>query len=216
VIAAGFAATFAESISMGAVAYTSTLAEHDHYRAELERGLEGYDAGHRYLLEARATEPNLAGILGPLTDSLEPAAGYERAIEALLGARLQALCVAEPEAAGPILDLLAAAARGRATLVAARAAWNGAAAWPEAVASALRDRVRALPDDVRPRVRGPAGDLVTPARHAELVGRLLGDGVVVEDLGAALALAPHLPPPFAIATSNAGSSNVPTSSVVPP
>ena len=35
VIAAGFAATFAESISMGAVAYTSTLADHDHYRAEL-------------------------------------------------------------------------------------------------------------------------------------------------------------------------------------
>lgn len=37
VIAAGFAATFAESISMAAVAYTSTLAEHDHYRAQLER-----------------------------------------------------------------------------------------------------------------------------------------------------------------------------------
>lgn len=37
VIAAGFAATFAESISMGAVAYTSTLADHDHYRSELER-----------------------------------------------------------------------------------------------------------------------------------------------------------------------------------
>lgn len=37
VIAGGFAATFAESISMGAVAYTSTVADHDHYRAELER-----------------------------------------------------------------------------------------------------------------------------------------------------------------------------------
>jgi VIT1/CCC1 family predicted Fe2+/Mn2+ transporter len=37
VLAAGFAATFAESISMGAVAYTSTLAAHDHYRVELER-----------------------------------------------------------------------------------------------------------------------------------------------------------------------------------
>lgn len=37
VIAGGLAATFAESISMGAVAYTSTLAEHDHYRSELER-----------------------------------------------------------------------------------------------------------------------------------------------------------------------------------
>ncbi|MEP7356888.1 MAG: VIT1/CCC1 transporter family protein [Anaerolineales bacterium] len=37
VLAAGLAATFAESISMGAVAYTSTLAEHDHYRVELAR-----------------------------------------------------------------------------------------------------------------------------------------------------------------------------------
>ena len=37
VIAAGLAATFAESISMGAVAYTSTLAENDLYLSERER-----------------------------------------------------------------------------------------------------------------------------------------------------------------------------------
>src|SRR5688572_18778159 len=37
VIAAGLAATFAESISMGAVAYTSTLAEDDLYLSEKER-----------------------------------------------------------------------------------------------------------------------------------------------------------------------------------
>lgn len=37
VIAAGLAATFAESISMAAVAYTSSVAEADHYKAELER-----------------------------------------------------------------------------------------------------------------------------------------------------------------------------------
>jgi predicted membrane protein (TIGR00267 family) len=37
VIAAGLAAAIAESISMGAVAYTSTLAAHDHYRVEHER-----------------------------------------------------------------------------------------------------------------------------------------------------------------------------------
>jgi VIT1/CCC1 family predicted Fe2+/Mn2+ transporter len=36
-IAAALAATFAESVSMGAVAYTSSLAERDHYRKELER-----------------------------------------------------------------------------------------------------------------------------------------------------------------------------------
>jgi len=37
VIAAGLAATFAESISMGAVAYTSTLAVNDLYHSERER-----------------------------------------------------------------------------------------------------------------------------------------------------------------------------------
>ena len=37
VIIAGLAATFAESISMGAVAYTSTKAEKDYYQKELQR-----------------------------------------------------------------------------------------------------------------------------------------------------------------------------------
>ena len=40
VLAGGLAATFAESISMGAVAYTSTLARRDHYLAERQRELE--------------------------------------------------------------------------------------------------------------------------------------------------------------------------------
>src|SRR5205809_1181380 len=40
VLAGGLAATFAESISMGAVAYTSTLARRDHYLAERGRELE--------------------------------------------------------------------------------------------------------------------------------------------------------------------------------
>ncbi len=37
VLAAGLAATFAESISMAAVAYTSKIAERDYYKSELER-----------------------------------------------------------------------------------------------------------------------------------------------------------------------------------
>jgi len=37
ILAGGLAATFAESISMGAVAYTSTLARRDHYLAEVRR-----------------------------------------------------------------------------------------------------------------------------------------------------------------------------------
>src|SRR5512139_26072 len=39
VLVAGLAATFAESVSMGAVAFTSTLAEADYYDSELEREL---------------------------------------------------------------------------------------------------------------------------------------------------------------------------------
>ena len=37
ILAGGLAATFAESISMGAVAYTSTVARRDHYLSEVER-----------------------------------------------------------------------------------------------------------------------------------------------------------------------------------
>lgn len=44
VIIAGLAATFAESISMGAVAYTSRLAEADYYQSELER--ERFEIDH--------------------------------------------------------------------------------------------------------------------------------------------------------------------------
>jgi vacuolar iron transporter family protein len=48
VLVAGLATTFAESISMGAVAYTTTLADADHYQSEQERE-------YRHILEA----PNL-------------------------------------------------------------------------------------------------------------------------------------------------------------
>lgn len=44
IIVAGLAATFAESISMAAVAYTSKIAEADYYQSELER--EKYEIDH--------------------------------------------------------------------------------------------------------------------------------------------------------------------------
>ena len=43
VLVAGLAATFAESVSMGAVAYTSTLADADYYDSELEREMRHID-----------------------------------------------------------------------------------------------------------------------------------------------------------------------------
>jgi len=44
VLVAGLAATFAESVSMGAVAYTSTLADADFYESEREREYRHVDA----------------------------------------------------------------------------------------------------------------------------------------------------------------------------
>lgn len=49
VLTAGLAATFAESVSMGAVAYTSTLAQADHYESERKRE-------HRHILKDPAVE----------------------------------------------------------------------------------------------------------------------------------------------------------------
>src|SRR5207244_10209537 len=42
-IATGFAAAITESISMGAVGYTSSISERDYYRAEREREIEELD-----------------------------------------------------------------------------------------------------------------------------------------------------------------------------
>ncbi len=49
VVVAGLAATFAESVSMGAVAYTSTLADADYYDSEMERE-------HRHIEQAPQLE----------------------------------------------------------------------------------------------------------------------------------------------------------------
>jgi VIT1/CCC1 family predicted Fe2+/Mn2+ transporter len=47
VLVAGLAATFAESVSMGAVAYTSTLADADYYDSELEREMRHIEQAPR-------------------------------------------------------------------------------------------------------------------------------------------------------------------------
>lgn len=70
VIVAGLAATFAESISMAAVAYTSRLAEADYYQSELERErweIEHVPAGERE--EIRALYENY-GFKGQVLDEI--------------------------------------------------------------------------------------------------------------------------------------------------
>src|SRR5947208_1095724 len=64
ILAGGLAATFAESISMGAVAYTSTLARRDHYLAEVERTSgpqRDADGDHRDRLRACGVRHRVPG-----------------------------------------------------------------------------------------------------------------------------------------------------------
>src|SRR3990170_3169904 len=70
VLAAGLAATFAESVSMGAVAYTSNRAEHDRYESERQR-----EYRHLHLVPAVEREEIRAiyerkGFTGPLLEQI--------------------------------------------------------------------------------------------------------------------------------------------------
>ncbi len=69
-VAASLAAAFAEAVSMGAVAYTSTLAEKDHYDKELER--EGYEIDHVPLKETEEVREiyQSKGFSGDLLDKI--------------------------------------------------------------------------------------------------------------------------------------------------
>src|SRR5438132_1169795 len=89
ILAGGLAATFAESISMGAVAYTSTLARRDHYLAEVEREKEAgpqrdANGDHRDRVRARGVRHRVPGQRrpGPLRKSVgrRPPAPLERVL----------------------------------------------------------------------------------------------------------------------------------------
>lgn len=74
VIVAGLAATFAESISMAAVAYTSKLAEADYYQSELERErweIEHVPEGEREEIRALYENYGFKGkVLEDVTDKI--------------------------------------------------------------------------------------------------------------------------------------------------
>lgn len=70
ILAAGFAAAFAESVSMAAVAYTSTLANSEHYQAELERERRHVELIPDLEREELRAIYHAKGIEGELLDSI--------------------------------------------------------------------------------------------------------------------------------------------------
>jgi len=95
------------------LAYVSKSSQLDALRA-LEAAREGYGAGVRAVFEAGA---ELAGVRGTVADLLDVPSGLERAVEAVLGERLQWVVVDRFEHARAAVEYLASRQAGAATLL---------------------------------------------------------------------------------------------------
>jgi len=142
---------------------------------DLEDKLEGVSAGVKHLLEAASEgSPKAGGICGVVADVIEVDAGRAAAIEAALGHHEQLVITESFDAMTNSIDFLAEDEKGKASFL-------------------PLDRVeeRAVPSAPEaPGVVGPAIDFVRHAPQFEKVVRyLLGDVVIVDDIGAARRLA---------------------------
>ncbi|HWV38243.1 MAG TPA: chromosome segregation protein SMC [Vulgatibacter sp.] len=141
---------------------------------EIQRSYEGYDRGVRAVMTRDgAAEGRLPeGVIGLVSDLISAGEEHERAIEAALAERLQAIVVDSHERAVELAFYLADAREGRSSFLPL-----GLRA-PTAPA--------ALDDD---RIVARAADVVTAdPRHRELVDALLGDVLLVDGLDDAVAL----------------------------
>jgi chromosome segregation protein len=134
-----------------------------------------FDEGARALLAG----PESIEVLGVVADAVEADSAHERAVEAFLGDRLQAVLVADAGRAGRGVRFLEESGAGRGALL-----LLDAAARP-ADGSRLRDIARREPRirgllSARYRVTGP---------HAEAIRHTLPDALVVDSFDDALAVA---------------------------
>ena len=150
-----------------------------------ERELEGLDAGARALMEgAEASDgPALVGALrGLVADHLRTDSEHARALDSVLGARAQAVVLADPADAVTVLAWLKERERGLVSL-----------ALPGALGRAA---VETVPEEVlsRPGVSGVLRAAVEPAAGFEALCDVLLSGVVlVDDVETGLALVADFP-----------------------
>jgi chromosome segregation protein len=149
---------------------------------ELEAGRATFGDAARFLL----AEPH-GGLRpqGAIADHMDVERSYERAVDALLGDRLQHVVVNRADEVTAALALLSERGAGRCGFLVLEDAAGGSAARPFQVpagARALRDVAH---------VKGP---------HAGAVSRLLGDALIAHSFEAARALARHVDVPVAAMT----------------
>jgi chromosome segregation protein len=165
---------------------------------ELKFQFADFEEGNRLLLQA-GRDRRLAGILGPLAEILEVPPRHEKALEAILGSRLQGVRVQTWAEAKEALAHLFRSGQGRATLVSPMPTGEGA--WGQKVHGELGVQLADLPKELQGHIEGMALDLLrAPQGSQPWLLNLLADAVIVSDLDAAQAVARELPGPFTVAT----------------
>ncbi len=146
-----------------------------HSLVEIQRSYEGYDRGVRAVMTRDGVgEGELpAGVVGLVSDLLAATAEHERAIEAVLAERLQAIVVEDHDRAVELATFLAEAREGRSSFLPLGLGKPGVALAP-------------LDDD---RIVARAVDVVSAEQaHLGLMEALLGDVLIVESLDDAVSL----------------------------
>ena len=141
---------------------------------DLQRNYEGFGRGVRSLLVQEESGPSLPGLKGVVAEVLETSPRFEKAVEAVLGERLQCLLVDGHETALQAISYLKDRTGGRGGFLPVRPKNNGSFAY--------------FPNGDRGIV-GMALDLVRcPEEFQAAVCSLLGEVLVVENLRDALDL----------------------------
>ncbi|WNG28496.1 chromosome segregation protein SMC [Cystobacter fuscus] len=138
----------------------------------LQKDYEGFDKGVRAVMVRAGEEARTQGIFGLVADVLSTTPRYERAVEAVLGERLQHVVVESRAKGVELVEYLKDAAEGRGSFL------------PVPLPERLPPEIQ--PDRSRPGVLARALDEVTcePAL-LPVVRLLLGDVIIVEDLASA-------------------------------
>jgi chromosome segregation protein len=140
----------------------------------LQKDYEGFDRGVRAVMVRAGEEARRQGIFGLVADVLSTTPRYERAVEAVLGERLQHVVVESRDKGVELVEYLKSALEGRGSFL--------PVPLPERIPSAVQ------PDMSRPGVLARALDEVTCEESLKpVVQLLLGDVVIVEDLATAKA-----------------------------
>ncbi|OJH38305.1 chromosome segregation protein SMC [Cystobacter ferrugineus] len=138
----------------------------------LQKDYEGFDKGVRAVMVRAGEEARAQGIFGLVADVLSTTPRYERAVEAVLGERLQHVVVESRAKGVELVEYLKDAAEGRGSFL------------PVPPPERLPPEIQ--PDRSHPGVLARALDEVTCEPALQPVVRLLlGDVIIVEDLASA-------------------------------